>query len=464
LTKAQSAALHSDTPIVVAEGGNQSGKSLTATVDACLYAINEHPVRKWPKDGHAPSIWYSTTSYELFAQQAWEHIKNLLLYKGESELHLPTMRLKYIGWDRVGVPKWIHLTNGAEIVVKAYAQGRSQFQAKTLDHAVVDEECEDEIWNELFARLFAADSPRIFVAATPLLGKQWLDNVRTAAFEGSKSISHFRFKTLDNPTCNASVIDLYRTQCKEDPDKLKLRLEGIPYFAQGLIYPDGIWTPEHVCAPFDIPKTWTRYSCVDPGYRSCGALWAAVSPPEINSIVIYRDYLGKERTISQNAEAVVLWEHRGQHCYRKWIDPAALGTDAESGEKVIDLWRFRGYDCQPAPDNRVISGIERCKELMIQRGGPKGDRPLLRVFNTCRNFIRERRGYRWNEERPKGDERNERPEKREDHVMDPFRYMVAAGLDYIPYRAPAVLCPDPKNNPVGYALWLQRHPQTTSNL
>ena len=64
LTPAQRAAHDDPAPIVVLEGGNQSGKTLTACVDLL-----------WRQP---PAAWYCTTTYELFSQQAWAHFCRLL--------------------------------------------------------------------------------------------------------------------------------------------------------------------------------------------------------------------------------------------------------------------------------------------------------------------------------------------------------------------------------------------------
>ena len=450
--------------LVVVEGGNQSGKTWLACVDAVAYALNDHPIRRWPADGHAPSVWYTTESYELFSQQAWGHIKGLLLYPGESELKLPTVNIKHIHWEAAGrQPKTITLTNGADITVKGYKQGIGQFMAKTLDHAVVDEECPADVWRELNARLFASADPRIVVAATPIRAELWLEELRNLAYAGNESVKHFRLKTLDNPGMNQAAVTAWLSRCHSE-DERKLRLEGYPYVAEGLVYPDGLFREEHIIEPFTIPRDWTRHRCVDPGIRNCAALWIAVSPPNINTVVAYRDYLGKDRTIAQNAEAILSWQRRGEHCANSWIDPAAVARDAETGQQVIDLWRYRGYSCSPAPDNRRISGIERVKDLLVEMGGPNRDRPKFRVFKSCTEFIRERKNYRLPCEKTSGDEQTKVVVKRDDHVMDCWRYIIAAGANYKPYRPPPIPRPNPQVNPAGAAFWDARHPRRRSKL
>ena len=445
----------SDARTIVVEGGNQSGKSYLATSTLASYLMNKHPLHRWPPDD-PPTAWYCTTTFDLFAEQPWVHIKNFLLYPGESELTLPTRNIQYIAWHRPGVPKLIVGTTGWRLVPKSYESGRSEFQAKTLPFYIVDEECPDDIWGELRARRLAAQNSIGLVAATPIKGMAWLEKLRTMAVEGRGGVAHYRLNTMDNPGMSKEAVEDLQEELRDRPEELDLRLKGVPYFAQGLVYPDGLFRAEHVIDPFNIPRDWARYRCVDHGYRNCACVWMAINPMG-DTVVVYKDYLGKERTIRQNCEIITADEKDGHLFAGSWIDPATRGTEAESGKRVIDMWREYGYDCDPAPDNRVLAGVERCKQLMVERGGD-GTRPRLRIFNTCRDWLQERKNYKWNAERPKGDEKKDKPEKRDDHIMDAFRYIVAAGIEYVePPRASAI--PDPIANPVGYAFWKKRHRQ-----
>ena len=101
LTQAQLAAVHASTHTVLVEGGNQAGKTICACWDCIAYALGIHPVAKWwkwlPKN-QVPAIWYSTTTYERFHEQAWLHFQRLLLFPGETVHNLPTTRIKAISW------------------------------------------------------------------------------------------------------------------------------------------------------------------------------------------------------------------------------------------------------------------------------------------------------------------------------------------------------------------------------
>ena len=420
---------------------HNSGKSLAACCDALLFALNEHPVRRWKK---APSIWYCTTTYDRFREQPWRHFLNLLLFPDESIYSLPTQRVRSVQWARVGVPKVVELNNGVEIVVKSYDQGPGEFLAKTLSYAVLDEECTDNIYREISARFLASENPRLFVAATPILGVRWLADLREMSKLGAADISHVRLPTLENPMVQAhpeAVHDL-RRRFALNQDELNLRLEGQPYHATGLVYPDGVWRTEFQIDPQYLdPGKWTRYMAVDPGWNNCAALWVAVNAA--GEHVVYDELLAHHRTIRQVAHSIIEREkgHDGQPDAR-YIDPAAYGTETESGKRTVDLWRDEDIRCKAAPNNRIWAGIDIVKRLLEDR--------KLRFFRTLFELQRERRGYT----SASAAGGKEKPADEDDHLVSCLRYLCAAKLRHVE----AHVSPRPADL-IGAALWDQRHPK-----
>lgn len=423
----------------VLEGGNQSGKTWSNCVDFLAQARGSHDSITWTPDSPTDAWrgWYCTTTYERFAEQAWGHFKKLLLYPGESVLDLPTRNILAISWDTKNPERPLYLRvrrrdgRHAEIWIKSYEQGAREFQSAEVDCLVLDEECPDSIYEEAQPRVMARGG-RIQISATPVVGVRWLEELRTAAEMGGSDIYHCRLDTRDNPAMDPEEYRRLEAKWAARPELLELRLSGIPMAAQGSVYNDMQFTGAHVCEPFDIPHTWTRYVSIDPGYTSCGALWFAVGPA--GDVVCYREYLGHERTTGQNA-AEILKLCGNERFTDLLIDPAARGRQSQTGEREIDLWIRAGVHVQPAPDNAVMTGIEAVWELLGQRAGINGERPAFRVFRSCAEFLRERRGYKFHDTREAGDEKGAAPVKRNDHLMDPWRYAVVRGLRYVPLSA-----------------------------
>jgi phage terminase large subunit-like protein len=422
----------------VLEGGNQSGKTWSNCTDFKAQARGVHDFIKWKPASPTDTWrgWYCTTTYERFAEQAWGHFKKLLLYPGESVLDLPTRNILAISWDTKNPERPLYLrvrrTDGtpAEIWIKSYEQGAREFQSAEVDCLVLDEECPDSIYEEAQPRVMARGG-RIQISATPVVGVRWLEDLRTAAESGTSDIYHCRLDTRDNPAMRMDEWLRLETKWAARPELIELRLSGIPIAAQGAVYSDLQFSAAHVCEPFTIPHDWTRYLAIDPGYNHCGALWFACGPA--GDVVIYREHMGEQQTTAQNATQI-LRLCGAEHFADRIIDPAALGRQSQTGEREIDLWVKAGVTVRPAPNNEVMTGIEAVWDLLSERAGVDGDRPRFRVFRSCTEFLRERRGYKFKEARDAGDEKGAAPVKRNDHLMDPWRYMVARGLRYVPAR------------------------------
>lgn len=475
----------------VAEGGNQSGKSFSACINFVLEAVGKHPTRRYTpaKPGENWRGWYATTTFDRFAEQAWGHFKSLLLFEGESVHQLPTRRIIQIGWNttKPETPDYIkgRRDDGGifEIWIKSYAQGREEFQAAEVDNLTLDEECPTDIYEEAQPRVLKRGG-QIVVAATPVTGVKWLQDLRDQAETDKEHIFHCRFNTLDNPGLAPGALDGLRAKYKHRPDLFRLRVEGHPVVDEGRIYPDTVWSlPGRVVDPFVIPQDWTRYRCTDHGVHTVATLWAAVAPAG-KKIAIYREYYGVDIHPSVEGNALNILRlsliDGGERAFaERWIDPATLGAGQETGVRLIDLWNEAGYcsRCQkttivqgnpnrcgecggeririsvdPAPDNRVEPGIEKVKELLGETG-PDGA-PLLVVFKNLHHLFAERREYGRAEPNEKGDEddRKRKPIKRKDHLLDCLRYLVAGGLVWKPRpRAPA-----PPAGSLARAFWEKR--------
>jgi hypothetical protein len=99
----------------------------------------------------------------------------------------------------------------------------------------------------------------------------------------------------------------------------------------------------------------------------------------------------------------------------------------------------------------VATGLEQVFCLLAARAGANGERPQFRVFHSCQHFLTERRLYKWKEARDTGDEQVNRPVRRDNHVLDCWRYLVMAGMPYVQPKRPA-----PAKGTVGRRLYEQR--------
>lgn len=462
------------------QGGNQSGKSFFACALVASYALGLHP---WAKQQIARrqaagenddlTIWYGITNYQQFGEQPWMHLKRFLLYEGESVDRLPARRVLKVAWEQKNpeTPKYFMVRRAdggvTHVYVKPYEGGRKIFQAKTVDLLVLDEECENDIFKESEARALANPGFRLLVAATPVLGRAWQRKLKREAIAagGAGSIGYFRFRTKDNPHANVEFIRDMERRYADRPDELALRLEGEDSASSGLVYNDRCFTSAHVINDLEAggrlrfdQGTWTLNRSIDAGFRHPAALWIAVN--ERGRKIVYRCWKGENLRVAE-AYAEIERLSQGERYYHDLIDPEVAATTPETGASELSVWQAHGFKGRVAPNNAVWPGIELVQDALAEKVEiPTGDGgsvivPAMQVLASCREFLEEREEYYLREisDNPQVDAPNMRRAvvKRNDHLMDPWRLLVLAGLKHVRLGVP----PPPKGT-TGRLFWDQR--------
>jgi hypothetical protein len=173
---------------------------------------------------------------------------------------------------------------------------------------------------------------------------------------------------------------------------------------------------------------------LDPGWRTFAVLWGTVGPDETK--YIYREIYARNTPLYQIAEQIMelegnklnkelstalghyVWEPLMDKCETillRVIDDT-VDSHFETGDSgpLMQLQNRYGICCTPAEKTR--QGIEVIREWL--------ENNEFKVFDTCVNFIQERRKYRIKviksgRDRP---EAPDRPVKRDDHAMDCWRF------------------------------------------
>ena len=187
-------------------------------------------------------------------------------------------------------------------------------------------------------------------------------------------------------------------------------------------YEDRKWT--HVIEPFQIEKDWRVFCAMDWGYARPFAIgWYAVAPGD-RTLYHIREYYGCTGTPNQGVKkepAEVAREIkriekddpnlRGRQITRVG-DPAIWGS--QTGESIGDMMEREGVYFEKGQHARIDGKMQVHHRLAFDEEG----KPMLYVFNTCRNFVRTVPNLVYDETDVEDVDTDG-----EDHIYDSLRYV-----------------------------------------
>lgn len=237
----------------------------------------------------------------------------------------------------------------------------------------------------------------------------------------------FRAISINEGTIQAAVIPSRisdnRVLLANDPtyvDRLKLVgsaqlvkawLEGDWSAVDGAFFDD--WSSKNIVKPFAIPTQWMRFRSMDWGFAAPFSVgWWAIASDDFNGIprgamVRYREWYGASkpnvglRLVADDVAKGIKAKETGDKIAYGVLDPAAFSPDQISGPisgignakgggpSIGERFCRLGVMFKPADNKRVAArGAMGGWDMMRARIKGHDGRPMLYVFDTCRDFIR----------------------------------------------------------------------------
>ena len=190
------------------------------------------------------------------------------------------------------------------------------------------------------------------------------------------------------------------------------RSKGLPRLGSGHIfrYPE----KKLFIEDFPIPDHWLRGYGMDVGWKWTAALAFVKDPkPKVGTpaYFVYDEY--KEGKMEPEDHCEAIKEMSGA-----WnpgcIDPSANTPSQRDGLQLLKEYRALGLRLRKA-ERSVNGGIVKCQRL-INSGSVK-------IFKSCEKFRDEYRKYRR--------DMNGKVVKKDDHLLDCFRYFILSGLNLL---------------------------------
>lgn len=266
---------------------NQIGKS-TCQIRRAIHWATEFSLwgELWPEattftpeaekrsDRIGPTIFYF---YPTATQATVEYQEKWLGYLPRAEFKDDE---KY-GWREEYKNKEIfalYFNSGATIYFKSYKQGATALQTATVHYLCLDEECPEELWDELMLRT-AASNGYISMAFTATLGQElWRKTMEPKDKDEEKfpdawkmQISMYDCQNFTDGTPSRWTnerINQVIASCKDNA-QVQRRVFGRFIKDSGLVY--GAFEAKRDVIPWHpVPKSWLWYQAVDIGSGSDG--------------------------------------------------------------------------------------------------------------------------------------------------------------------------------------------------
>lgn len=238
------------------------------------------------------------------------------------------------------------------------------------------------------------------------------------------------------------------------PALVKAWLEGDWSVIEGAFF-DNWSSARHVCKPFSVPQLWTRFRAMDWGSAAPFAVgWFGVASDDYSledgrtlprgGLVLYREWygasgpnVGLKLTAEAVAEGIAAREQFEKIDYGV-LDPSAFAQDGgpSIAERIMTAKTQPRVLFRPADNARVGRlGHLGGWDLLRQRlEGEAPNRPMLVVFDTCKDTIRTLPSLQHDKARVEDLDTNS-----EDHAADMVRY----GCVSRPWIKPGIAKPKP---------------------
>jgi len=327
---------------------------------------------------------------------------------------IPPQRISSIAWHNKGenIPSRLSLDNGTIIEFRAFEQGREAFQGVAWDAFYGDEQMARDskiIFQEIQRGLI---DKRGFYAhsMTPLIPMPWLEQRTLNPGEADE----FFFCDLnDNRKSRGGYLDddEIDLMISEWPSEVQdTRIRGLFASFEGVVFKN-FSRRDHVIPHFRPPPEWDKYRGIDFGFSNPFAcVWLAVSPD--GEWHVYREYHVPGKLLRVHAAEIK--RRSGDESYR-WT---CADHDAQGRAEINDY----GINTVPARKS-ILSGIEVMQRFMMVRDEIK--KPRFFVHDNCPVSASQLGGYRWPEGTDTKDPKED-PLKKDDHCVDPIRYVMYA--------------------------------------
>lgn len=425
--------LEANDDLVAAFAGNRFGKTAIGTIKNLIDALDEEDV---PEHLRQHKKWQPPFKCWVLAPTLGDSIESVIL--PEIKKWVPAHALAGGSWDKaysVG-RRTLTFRNGSQFKFFAYNQDHDQLTGAAVHRIWYDEPPPQKHRNEALMRLATLNGDELFTM-TPLHGVSWLEKL-VYKRRHEDGITVIKGSGLDNPIMDKRALHRIIEQYPEEERQARLHGDFV-HFA-GRIFKE-FNERDHVVdevSPSDL-KGHEIIVGIDPGWDHGFAVSFCAFDVEGN-VLVFDELLERGKTVTQVAQKIrstlASWGVTPEYFV---IDSAGEQTSVITGYSVRSEFRRLGiptrkakntaHSWQPSVDRvRAMLGHEVDGEL----------RPRIKVTRNCYGTIDSLISYHYRDDADdlSKENRTPRPYKKDDDLVDAFRYVVTSRTYQDPFFLP----------------------------
>lgn len=425
-----------DTKIFALLGGNRSSKTERGAFLAVAWLMGkdyfqDEPSWRYVKDlpipEHGVNIWAVGLDFSVIRDVIW----NEKLRRGHRHPGLlpasPSPLIVRVSDSEFQIQTEV---NGrkSSLTCKSADSGREKMQSASVDLVWIDEECDIEVFDELYQRTVDC-AGKILLTLTPLSDvgsgarRPWVYDLHKEWKQGRKDVVFIKLSALDNPFIPEDEKVKLKQKWAGHPEE-RARLYGDFIQRSGLVYP--MWNRDkHCIKKINLPYDWRRIVSIDPAATGVtAAVWACISPK--GDVYIYRVYYERDQIVSDHAKNILA--RNGGDKIDTWIiDPFwGVARNAETHKQGYQLYRESGCPVRLAPRAEDY-GRDTMGEYLAASCDPSSRHPKLFFVGDVHEFVDEIEQYTWDtygKGAMKGMSKD-KPVKRNDHSLNAVQYLLS---------------------------------------
>jgi len=297
-------------PVTLVVGGNRSGKTWFAVAEAIFYCTGRTVYAEVPNS--PVTVWYVMPSLTMFRRTVLPVFNRLAPRKEIA---------RFSKKDNV-----VHFRNGSQLHFLSADMRQRRLQGASVDFVIMDETPDEEVFEELQARVLDRNGRVVLVFAPIDVTTYWVRDKLyvpwTAGDRQDVDVVHMPVADRDGHSLvpHFTDEDIQRMERQwPDPTTRAARMYGEFITRSGIVFRN-FNTGVHVIRAFQVPDGWARWFACDPEYHRFAVLFFAAD--DEGNYYVTDEFFSQDDSLAHRAERMHLISGERERAVPCYVDTA----------------------------------------------------------------------------------------------------------------------------------------------